>query len=459
MLSYDDKTIIAQCTPKGSGAIALIRISGLSSISIVSKIAKLSGQKQLEDVSSHTIHFGDIVDEKSNVVDQVMFIVMKSPKTFTGEDVVEITCHNNPFIIEQIIMLVIKHGARLAQPGEFARRAVMNGKIDLLQAEAIKEVIDAQSQQAIKKSLSQLNGSLSNWIEQIESKLIKCLALSEASFEFIDDEIEFGLQIQQEIREIINQVEIAKEKFNNQQHIKEGIRIAIIGAVNAGKSSLFNVLLKKDRAIVSSIAGTTRDSIEAGIYNNDHFLTIVDTAGLRQTDDLIEKEGIKRSFDEAQKADIIILVFDGSRKITQQEVEVYQEIIKLFESKIIKVINKIDLNIDELEFLINGLNVFIKISTKENINIEYLQDAVDLKIKEIFYKADSPFLLNKRQYNLLLDLENKLFEIEKMLINSIDYELLSIHLNEAIASISELTGKNISEKGMDRIFKEFCVGK
>jgi tRNA modification GTPase len=304
-----------------------------------------------------------------------------------------------------------------------------------------------------------MQGSFSNWLNQIEQQLIKCLVLTEASFEFIDDEIEFAPQILSIIEEITNQIQTNKKVFNKQQQIKEGIKIAIIGSVNAGKSSLFNALLKRNRAIVSDIAGTTRDSIEAGIYTNNHYMTIIDTAGLRQTSDVIEQEGIKRSMEEAQKADIILLVIDGSRNLTTPELEAYNQIISSFRSKIMLIINKVDIEKNNKTLShFNDLQI-IEISTKTNKNIDFLEKQIEEKINQLLESSDSPFLLNKRQFNLLSDLENKLIEIKQMLQGKVEYELLSIHINEALQAISELTGKSIAEKGMDAIFKEFCVGK
>ena len=226
---------------------------------------------------------------------------MRSPKTFTGQDTVEITCHNNQFIIEEIINLAIANGARLAQQGEFTKRAVFNGKIDLVQAEAINELIHAQTQLALKQSLAQLTGSFSHCLASLEKELLKALALSEASFEFLDEEMDFAPQIQALISSLQNTITGIKKTFNQQQQIRQGIRIAIIGSVNAGKSSLFNALLNQDRAIVSAIAGTTRDAIEAGVYTKGNYWTLVDTAGLRQTHDIIEQEGIKRSLKRHKK--------------------------------------------------------------------------------------------------------------------------------------------------------------
>lgn len=341
-MNYED-TIVAQCTPRGSGAIALIRISGPLSLHIGQKISSLPDNKKLTELPTHTIHYGTVIDNDNNQLDQVMFLIMRGPKTFTGQDTIEITCHNNQFLVEAIIQQILRCGARLAYNGEFAQRSFLNGKIDLLQAEAINELIHASNQMALRQSLSQIEGSFSHWISQIEHKIITCLALSEASFEFIDEELEFGNQIKEQLNQVIASCASVKKTFDQQQHLRQGVRIAIIGSVNAGKSSLFNALLHHDRSIVTAIAGTTRDSIEAGMYRNGTYLTFIDTAGLRQTNDIVEKEGIKRSFQEAQAADLILLVFDGSRAMTDQEMLVYRDLINQYNQKIIVVSNKADL--------------------------------------------------------------------------------------------------------------------
>jgi len=454
-LAPDQETIIAQCSPTGSGAVALLRMSGNNAIEVADKLSTLASKKQLSELPSHTIHFGWVTDKVGSNIDQVLFLLMHGPKTFTGQDTVEITCHNNPFIIQNIIDRAIEAGARLAQNGEFTKRAFLNGKVDLVQAESINDLIHSQTQMALKASLAQVSGSLSLHIQKIEKDLLRAFSLSESSFEFIEeDEIEFGTQIKQIIEKNIQAIEKLKQNFNQQKQIKEGIRIAIIGSVNAGKSSLFNTLLQQQRAIVTNIAGTTRDSIEAGIIRNDNFITLVDTAGLRQTENEIEKEGIQRSFDEAKKADIILLVFDASRTLHQEEKSVYQDLQNQYEHKIILVNNKSDVTSDA-----SANKNTIKVSCLQNIGIETLEKEIDKKITELFSKIESPFLLNKRQYNLLSGLENKLQEIFPMLTTNIDYEIVSYHLKDALSHLSEFTGKTISEQSIDLIFKEFCIGK
>ncbi|MCL4361702.1 tRNA uridine-5-carboxymethylaminomethyl(34) synthesis GTPase MnmE [Candidatus Dependentiae bacterium] len=462
LYNLDDETIIARCTPSGSGALALIRLSGTDARLVANKICKLPDGDKLPDGNllskpSHTVHYGWIIDEVGKKIDQVLCILMDAPRTFTGQNIVEITCHNNPFIIEQIINLAIANGARLAQEGEFSKRAFLNGKIDLIQAEAINSLIGANTQFALKKTLGQLEGSFSSELEKIEKKLITSLAFCEASFEFLDEEAEFGDKIKQDIKLILVQIEKLKKAYDNQKQIREGIRIALIGSVNAGKSSIFNALLNQNRAIVTSIAGTTRDVIEAGLYKNGNYWTLVDTAGIRQTDDLIESEGIKKSLEEAKKADIIILTLDGSRNLTDQEEKMYQEIWQKHKNKIILTVNKSDLPIACKNELVKENH--ITISTQTRKNIDELENQIADKIENIFNLADSPFLLNKRQFNLLLGFEIKLKEILDSIDNAVQYEILSLQLKDAISYLSELTGKSVSEAALDAVFKEFCVGK
>ncbi len=462
--SHDDQTIIAQCTPTGSGAIALLRISGENALTIATALSKLASNKQLIDLPTHTIHYGWVIDAAGNHIDQVLFLLMRGPKTFTGQDTVEITCHNNPFIIEAIIQAALNHGARLAQSGEFTKRAVLNNKIDLIQAEAINELIHANTQSALKKSLAQLEGSFSNAIKSIETNLIKALALSEASFEFIDEEdLEFGKQILTMVETILATITMLKINFDQQKQIRQGVRIALIGAVNAGKSSLFNALLGKNRAIVTNIAGTTRDVIEAGLYRYGNYWTLIDTAGLRQSADYIEQEGIKRSFDTAHDADIILLVFDGARAMTAEECAVYVELYAKYTNKIISVRNKCDLPQipipSECASIVQDTNILACSNTMRE-SIALIEEQIQLKVAELFQAIESPFLLNRRQFNLLLTLEQQLHSVQTLLTSpTISYELVSHHLQDVLVHSTELTGKSISEAGMDAVFREFCVGK
>jgi tRNA modification GTPase len=456
MLSHDDECIIAQCTPQGKGALALLRLSGASVRTRIQELIVLASGKKITQVPTHTIHYASLVDRQGILIDQVMVIVMDGPRTFTGQDVIEITCHNNPFIVESIIHEVVHKGARLAQEGEFSRRAFFAGKIDLVQAEAIHELIAAQTQQALKASLAQLEGSFSHWISRLEKELLQIVAWCEASFEFLDEEVEFKDRIKQQLEALLTRIETIKRLFNAQQQIRQGIRIALLGSVNTGKSSLFNILLERKRAIVSNIAGTTRDSIEAGLMVQGQQWTLVDTAGLRITEDLIEQEGIKRSYEEAKKADIILLIVDGSRPLGEQELEVYDALQRTYSNKTILVHAKSDLPRDSRNTLVDSCA--LKISYLDTQDRAYLEELIHKKADALCAHLDAPFLLNQRQYNLLISLEAKLLPIGTMLANP-QYEFISYHLQDALTTLSELTGKAISEAALDTVFKEFCVGK
>lgn len=456
ILAHDEQTIIAQCTPKGSGAIALLRISGTNAIDITSSISKLPGSKKLRDMATHTIYFGHVVNHEGTPIDQVLFLLMHGPKTFTGQDTVEITCHNNPFIIADIINVAINAGARIAENGEFTRRAVLNNKIDLLQAEAINELIHANTTMAMKQSMAQLDGSLSSWIVDIENLLLNALALTDASFEFLDDEISFGSQIQEIIAILHTKIKTLLSSYDRQQQIRTGIRIAIIGSVNAGKSSLFNVLLAQDRAIVTDIPGTTRDTIEAGLYKDGNYWTIIDTAGIRQTEDTIENQGIERSLKEAIKADIVLLVVDAARTMTPEEQTFYKQCITSHAEKIILLRNKAD---EALDKNLTFGHTYIDCSCKTRQNIDTVMHAIATKITALFDSINAPFLLNERHAHLLGTLDQKLVIIESMTKEPIQYELLSVHIKDALTCTSELTGKAISAQAMDKIFSKFCVGK
>lgn len=455
----ENQTIVAHCTPVGSGAVALLRMCGDDVLSILTPICTLVSKKSIADVASHTIHYGTVHDVNGHIIDHVLFLVMHGPKTFTGQNTVEITAHNNVFIIEALIARIIEAGARLAHNGEFTQRAVLNDKIDLLQAEAIHELIHANTQQALKKSLAQLEGSFSAQIENIEKDLIAAIALAQASFEFLDEEtIEFGAQITTIVQSTCAYIDDLKRNFNQQQHIRQGVRIAIIGSINAGKSSLFNALVGTNRAIVSPMAGTTRDAIEAGLYTLGNYWTLVDTAGLRQTEDTIEQEGIRRSLEQAQLADVIILVCDSSRRLSTEEQRVHQQLLDRYEHKIILVLNKVDLPIKIN--LSQWNHEAIRVSAATGHGLQALEVALRTKIDHLLHKAEAPFLLNKRQYHLLLELEKRLIETISILKKEkTPFELVAYHLTEAISDTAQLTGKSISETAMDAVFKEFCVGK
>ena len=540
-LAHDEQSIIALCTPHGAGALALIRLTGTDAVVIADRIAKLASNKKssganspsasslsessseklnqksgtsLIDMPTHTIHYGTVIDANGSAIDQVLFLLMRGPKTFTGHDTVEITCHNNPHIIETIINLAIIAGARHAQPGEFTRRAVLNNKIDIVQAEAINELIAAQTFAATKQALSQVSGSLSAQLGEVERRLLKSLMFCEATFEFLDEEnVSFNDSIQTEINQALTLLSRLEKSFDAQEILRQGVRVALVGSVNAGKSSLFNALLGRERAIVTPIAGTTRDVIESTITRDGFQMTLVDTAGLRTTNDTIEQEGIRRSHQEAALADIVLLVRDGSHALTEQETILYKKLEEKYAAKCISVTTKADLlsnstdnkasfspndapaqtitndtstqtitldkptkisntrNMSSSESTLMGENTpaqtitfdkkaTITISNTTGLGITELENYIQQKIAARMSTSEAPFLVTKRQQTLLAETLQRLNEISALLTNEIvAHELVSHQLKDTLALLGECTGKTISEQGMDAIFKTFCVGK
>jgi tRNA modification GTPase len=479
-LTDDQQTIVALCTPQGSGAIALIRLCGDNVFGVVESISKLACEKSVLQVESHTIQFGFVVDPEDNskitkknvTVDDVLFFIMRGPKTFTGQDTIEISCHNNPFIIEKIIQLACKYGARMARPGEFSKRAVLNGKMNLLQAEAINDLIHAQNEIALKKSMEQLHGTLSNFILDLQTDFVRLLAFVEACFEFIEEEqkdINLDELIKARCTEILKKLSEIKINFSQQKQIRDGVKITLLGLVNTGKSTLFNTLLNQERAIVSDIEGTTRDTVESSVYNNGAFWTFIDTAGLRQTGDVIELQGIERSLAQAKTADLILLVFDATQKLSNDQEIRYKEIIDLYSEKVIFVVNKIDQSDfvkNELGFAKNGLDQFLQnydpvfaVSAKERSGMSALMQAIKNKIEKMFQMQQSPFLLNQRQARLITEIDLKFDYVVNNQLNSLEYELMAYKLKEILELMFELTGRNINERVLDSVFNEFCVGK
>lgn len=462
--SSDQQAIVALCTPRGSGAIGLIRISGPNAVSVAAQIARLTSEQAMAALPTHTIHHGLVVEPVSQeIIDEVLFLIMRAPRTFTGEDTVEITCHNNPFIIERIINAAVYAGARGALPGEFTKRAFLHGKVDLVQAEAINDLIHAQTEFGLKQSMAQLQGTLSQALAHLEVKLIALLGYAEASFEFLDEEqrdIDFATIVEQRTQEVLHDLQGMKQHFDLQKQIRQGIRVALVGSVNAGKSTLFNALVGQERAIVTAIPGTTRDTIELSVYRGGVFWLFVDTAGMRQTDDLVEQQGIERSLAEVKVADVVVIVIDASRAMSDQEKAAYQQLVDLAQQKALLVYNKIDVIEHQPTETMGswGLPSF-HISAKQKNGLELLQVAIQEKIQMLFSQAQSPYLLNQRQFNVLSEIELELEAIAKTFNDGVHYELLAYRLKDLIEKISALTGKNVTENVLDMVFNEFCVGK
>ncbi len=451
-----NNTIVAQATPVGPGAIALIRLSGKDAISIAENASQLLGGIVLSQKKSHTISYGAIVDSVGQKIDQVLFLLMRAPNSFTGEDVVEITCHNNQLIIHAIITRCIELGAQPAERGEFTRRAVEHGKISLLQAEAIQELISSQSTSSIQKSLAQLEGSLSAWIEKLEKNLLNARALCEASFEFLEEEYDPESDLQELLAETRFLLLEAHEQFSAQKQLKEGIRIALIGATNAGKSSLLNALCKQDRAIVTPIAGTTRDTIETTLYKNGIAWTLVDTAGLRNTQDPIEAAGIQRTYKEAQKADIILLLVDGTSKTTTNELSEYQSFLKEHQGKCIILQTKADLQKNK----VSALPIDLFVSSNQNLGLAELESKITEHLQNLLGQTELPFTLNQRHMHVLTQIQQIVEDVQGDLCAAQpSYELISLKLQDAIKACVQMSGKEYTAALLDTVFSQFCVGK
>jgi len=463
-IPIDRRTIVACCTPSGGtgGAVALIRISGPHAIAVANRIFKKSGLASfsLTEQESHTVYHGCGVNGTGVIIDEVLCILMRAPRTFTGEDTIEITCHHNQLIIDAIIHAAIAAGARFAQRGEFTQQAFLNKKIDLIQAEAIHELITAQTAQSLERSLAQLQGSMSHTMDTIEKQLLTIIAWCEASFEFVEEVGDFGSAIQKKTHSLRSTITGMLSSFSSQAHIRTGIRIALLGSVNAGKSSLFNRLVQQERSIVTAIPGTTRDSIESTVSRQGIAWTYIDTAGLRATHDIVEREGIARSWRSAQEADVLLLIIDRSRPITEEEHGYYQQLLINHTYKSIVVYNKSDLpSLPETEQLIIH-DVTCVLSATTGDGVTELETYITQKTQQLLMKNQMPFLINQRHQQILISLDFHLSHIEHLCNTTTPpYELISLELQQAVSCIHEVTGKTVSESALHKIFSEFCIGK
>lgn len=454
-------TIVASCTAPGAGALALLRLDGTKALEIAQALARTHKLEALVAAPSHTIVYGHVVDADGTPIDQVLFLVMRGPKTFTGNDIVEITCHNNPFIVASILARACAVGARRARAGEFTQRALMNGKIDLLQAEALHELITAPSAAAAKLSLAQLEGSLSRVVRQIEEQLFELAVMVEASFEFSEEEhidLDFDAIVRQRLAQLLGFIGTV-DAGAGLQRVREGVKVALVGTVNAGKSTLLNALVGRNRAIVSDRPGTTRDSIEAGVTMEGYALTYIDTAGLRETADVVEQEGIVRSRLAAAEADLVLLVCDGSVEPSAEVMSDYQALLGAYEKRAIVVFTKMDQGQAGRWSTEESLPVF-SLSAHAGHGIEELKKAIFVRTKELYESVNTTFMLNGRQQALVADVRQKLLSVqEACLVSRPQYELVAAALHDILSLITELSGRSVTESIMDRLFSTFCIGK
>lgn len=453
-------TIAAISTGMSSSGIGIVRISGENAFEIADKMYCTKLKKRLSDMPSHTIQYGFIADGEE-VIDEVLVMLMRAPRSFTAEDTVEINCHGGIYAMKRILELAVKSGARLAEPGEFTKRAFLNGRIDLSQAEAVIDVIQAKNEYALKSSVSQLKGSVLKVIRTLREKILYEIAFIESA---LDDPEHISLDgYPQNLQEKIDQIKQALEKLiassENGKRIREGIRTVIVGKPNAGKSSLLNVLLGEERAIVTDIAGTTRDTLEEEIQIHGISLQVIDTAGIRDTQDTIEKIGVEKALAYAEDADLILYVADAATGMDENDRRI---IDKIREKKVIVLLNKIDLNVVTSEKKIKEIldKPVIPVSAKEESGIDLLENM----IKEMFYEGnlsfnDEVYITNMRQKAALEAALESLNRVQESIQMQMPEDFFSIDLMSAYEELGNITGESVGEDLVNEIFGRFCMGK
>lgn len=468
--SRDADTIVAQATPAGYGGISVIRVSGPNAYVITKKLCSFLP----EVIRSHQACFGNLhsanhSSSEAIIIDEVVVTAFADGKSFTGEQSTEISCHGNPLIVKEIISQLIFCGARGADRGEFTYRAFMNGRIDLVQAEGVLSLIQSQSQTSALQSLRQLKGQLSIEFEALENDITWCLAHIEASIDFSTEGIDVvdNNVLISRLQKILKNTECLLSGYKSGQILRDGFYVALVGKPNAGKSSLLNMLLGEEKAIVTHIPGTTRDVIEGSILLNGCRVVFSDTAGLRQSADLVEQIGIQRSYEVLDKADLIFYIFDSSVPVSQEEIDLIKQ---LPHSKTIFIANKTDLTADggsaSARLLVKNLQGLVPVtedmlcmtSTLNQNNVLNLKDVIAKKL-EAFHFQDSTVLFQTRQYDCLLEMKKYLVEAISLVESSASPEFSALPLKETLLKVHEVLGKHFDDQIMDRVFKEFCIGK
>ena len=465
-------TIASIATAVSDSGIGIIRVSGEEAISIVHKIYQNKRKEYvLQSYASHTIHYGFMIEEDGSIIDEVMVSVMKAPRSYTMEDTVEINCHGGALMMKKILMAVTKAGARIAEPGEFTKRAFLNGRIDLSEAEAVMDIIHAKNEFALKSSVKQLRGSVFNKIKELRDKILYEIAFIESA---LDDPEHISLdgyadRLSEQVIFIIEELENLLSSADDGRMLKEGIRTVIVGKPNAGKSSLLNLLVGEERAIVTDIAGTTRDTLEETVNLGDVTLNVIDTAGIRNTDDTVEKIGVERAMKISEDADLILYVIDSSIPLDEND----ENIVRLIQGrKTIILFNKSDLKEvvtkDDVDILLSDAfesekreNIFmIRISAKENDGVDSL---IDL-IKDMFFHGqigfnDEIYITNARHKEAVLEALENIRQVQVSIENNMPEDFYSIDLMSAYASLGRIIGEEVEDDLVNEIFSKFCMGK
>ena len=456
-------TIAAISTAPGEGAIGIVRISGDLAISIASSIYQC-GTKQLEEQKTHTIHYGHIVDPKSGeIYDEVMVSVLRAPKTFTREDIVEINCHGGIVAINRVLQLVLRMGARLAEPGEFTKRAFLNGRIDLSQAEAVMDLIRAKTDKSMQLAMRQLDGQLSHLIQNLRQEILNTLAQVEVNIDYpeYDDVEEMTLQLLREkTQQVLQGIRALLNTASQGKILRDGLKTAIVGRPNVGKSSLLNVLLREEKAIVTDIAGTTRDTIEEYVNVRGVPLQLIDTAGIRETDDVVEKIGVERSRKALKEADFVLLLLNQSETLQEEDIRLLETTKGM---KRIILFNKTDLPSKLSKENIDPYANEEEIVTTSMLNKEGI-DQLEEKIAGYFFQGqmnerDATYLSNTRHIALLEKAEQALVEVQNGIEMEMPVDLIQIDFTRAWDLLGEITGDSVQDELLTQLFSQFCLGK
>ncbi|MFT4877406.1 MAG: tRNA modification GTPase, partial [bacterium] len=454
--------ICALVTASGMGAIAVIRVSGPDAIALCTPLFKsVKEGKSLLNQKTHTIHLGTIMDG-TQLVDEVLVSVFKGPNSYTGENIVEISCHGSNYIQQQILQLLIKNGCRTAEPGEFTFRAFMNGKMDLSQAEAVADLISSSNEKSHDLALSQMRGGFSSEIQALRKELIKFASLIELELDFSSEDVEFADR--KELDGLLNKLKMVLRKlvdsFALGNVLKNGIPVAIVGEPNVGKSTLLNALLNEDRAIVSEIAGTTRDTIEDELVIDGMSFRFIDTAGIRETNDTIESIGIEKTFDKIKQSKVVLYLFDAS---TANSEMVHAEILKLEEhtngKQLIAVANKVDKGyLPSIESSFGDLPNVLFISAKHKNNVERLKELLTEKVKQGLLNNDDVIISNSRHFEALTKALEHVVLVQEGLGIGVSGDLLAMDIRQSLHHLGEVTGEITTDDLLDSIFRDFCIG-
>jgi tRNA modification GTPase len=449
---FSEDTIIALATPAGTGAISIVRVSGPEAIELIDKV--FSGKKKLTEVDSHTIHYGKIKNRDGELIDDVLVSVFKNPNSYTGENAVEISTHGNPLIAQIIINLLISEGVRLAEPGEFTKRAFLNDRLDLLQAEAVVDVINSRTEASLRGSRNQLDGLLSKKVSELREMLINASSFVELELDFAEEDLEFinKDELIKRIHNVISEIDKLLSTYSFGRVIRDGVNVAIVGQPNVGKSSLMNYILKESRAIVSRIPGTTRDVIREEVSIDGVLFRMFDTAGIRKSKDEIEKEGVTRSREAVNNSDLILFLGDVEQLFSE---ELHSELKGLNKQEnIIKVLNKIDLKET------NNVKADVKLSAKTGEGISNLLDLLKEKaLGNSSYSEKTAIVSNIRHYECLKRAKENLHNAGESAKNKMSGEFISVDLRNAENDLAEIIGEVTNDDILNNIFTKFCIGK